>query len=529
MPDLSLTPHPKIFVSYSHDHEEHQKRILELAERLRADGFDTMIDQYVEGTPLQGWPRWMLNQIDWADFILLVCTENYYRRFRGHEAPEVGKGVDWEGAIITTELYDSKSISRRFVPVLFDTGDSDYIPEPVRSFTFHILASEEGYANLTDYLAGTAGIQPAVLGPPPNRKRKTGTPLHFGKRARAEAMASAHFREIPDLSALPAPGGTMGADDTFYIERGADRSAKAAAGRRCETIVVKGPRQFGKSSLLARYVALCRANSKAVASIDFSRFEERIISDYGLFLTSLASQIAQRLRLAPPGDRFDTQQQFLQFFEAQLLPALKCPVVFAFDETDRIMRQDYAQDFFSMVRMWHNERADPDLEWHKVGLALTSSSEPKLFIKDALRSPFNVGLQLLLEPFTNEEAAELNRRYGRPLSDADCVKLHRLVGGHPYLIQDAYYRLYGPNPIPLRTLRSAAVRDNGPFGDHLRAMRSNVKSANLLSVLQQAIQHGTLVDEDDFFRLEGAGLLRRVNGRIVSATQIYADYFRAQP
>jgi hypothetical protein len=34
----------------------------------------------------------MLNCLDWADFILAVCTETYHRRFRGHEEPGKGKG-----------------------------------------------------------------------------------------------------------------------------------------------------------------------------------------------------------------------------------------------------------------------------------------------------------------------------------------------------------------------------------------------------------------------------------------------------
>jgi hypothetical protein len=29
----------------------------------------------------------MLDQLDWAEFVLVVCTETYYRRFRGHEKP----------------------------------------------------------------------------------------------------------------------------------------------------------------------------------------------------------------------------------------------------------------------------------------------------------------------------------------------------------------------------------------------------------------------------------------------------------
>jgi hypothetical protein len=95
---------PRIFISYSHDTPAHKARVLGLSELLRADGIETRLDQYVSGSPAKGWPRWMPDQIDWAEFILLVCTETYYRRFRGHEEPGKGKGADWEGAVITQEI-----------------------------------------------------------------------------------------------------------------------------------------------------------------------------------------------------------------------------------------------------------------------------------------------------------------------------------------------------------------------------------------------------------------------------------------
>ena len=103
------TDNPRVFISYSHDSDEHRARVLGLSERLRNDGVETRLDQYVPGTPAQGWPRWMLDQLDWAEFVLVVCTESYYRRFRGHESPGVGKGVDWEGALITQEINDAQS------------------------------------------------------------------------------------------------------------------------------------------------------------------------------------------------------------------------------------------------------------------------------------------------------------------------------------------------------------------------------------------------------------------------------------
>jgi SEFIR domain len=83
-----------VFCSYSHDSDAHRERVLAVSERLRADGLDTRLDQYENGVPGSGWPRWMMDQLDAADFVLVVCTETYYRRFRGHEETGKGKGAE---------------------------------------------------------------------------------------------------------------------------------------------------------------------------------------------------------------------------------------------------------------------------------------------------------------------------------------------------------------------------------------------------------------------------------------------------
>ncbi len=128
---------PRVFISYSHDSIKHAEHVLGLSERLRQDGVETILDQYEQGTPPKGWPLWMLDQLDQANFVLLICTETYYRRFRGHEEPGVGKGADWEGAVITQKIYDSRSTTTRFVPVLFDPDSPRFIPEPVRGGAHH--------------------------------------------------------------------------------------------------------------------------------------------------------------------------------------------------------------------------------------------------------------------------------------------------------------------------------------------------------------------------------------------------------
>jgi hypothetical protein len=93
---------PRVFVSYSHDSQEHRQNIADFTQELRRQGIDAQVDQFVESAPPLSWPAWMTDQIEGADLVLLVITETYARRFRGHEAPGRGLGVRWEGAIITS-------------------------------------------------------------------------------------------------------------------------------------------------------------------------------------------------------------------------------------------------------------------------------------------------------------------------------------------------------------------------------------------------------------------------------------------
>jgi hypothetical protein len=139
---------PKALISYSHDSPQHARRVLALAERLRKDGVDAQLDQYVAGTPPRGWPRWMEDQLDSAQFVLVVCTETYHRCFHGREEPNKGKGADWEGSSIILELYNARSDTSKFVPVLFEPQDERFIPRPHR----YLLISEDKYAKLYDFL-----------------------------------------------------------------------------------------------------------------------------------------------------------------------------------------------------------------------------------------------------------------------------------------------------------------------------------------------------------------------------------------
>ena len=148
---------PTVFISYSHDSQGHADRVLALADRLRAEGVDVILDQY-EFSPAEGWSLWMERCIRDSDFVLMICTQTYFRRVMGEEEVGKGLGVRWEGSLIRQYIYDTGQ-KTRFIPVFFEDGDSAHIPMPVKDGTqYRIYPEYEAlYRRLTD--------QPAAIKP----------------------------------------------------------------------------------------------------------------------------------------------------------------------------------------------------------------------------------------------------------------------------------------------------------------------------------------------------------------------------
>lgn len=154
---------PRVFLSYSHDSPGHMDRVLELADRLRQEGVDAQLDQY-EVSPPEGWPRWSIQQVEVADFVLAVCTESYRQRFVGKAPAGVGRGVKWEGEYIGQILYDSEGSNKKFVAVVFDEADEAHIPRILRGGTRYNVSSKEGYESLYRHLTGQRWIVKPELG-----------------------------------------------------------------------------------------------------------------------------------------------------------------------------------------------------------------------------------------------------------------------------------------------------------------------------------------------------------------------------
>lgn len=129
MTDAPRTSPIHLFISYSQASPAHGRRVRDLADRLRSHAIAAEIDRY-EGLkgPAISWTARMQKQMRDARYVLVVCTEAYFRRASGTERPGVGKGAIWESREITQAIYDASGHNERFIPIVFARDDSASSP-----------------------------------------------------------------------------------------------------------------------------------------------------------------------------------------------------------------------------------------------------------------------------------------------------------------------------------------------------------------------------------------------------------------
>jgi hypothetical protein len=345
--------------------------------------------------------------------------------------------------------------------------------------------------------------------------------------------------DLTDAIAAPPPTadprletGAMSPSSPFYMARAADAIAVRELGRGGTTVIIKGPRQSGKSSLLARICSSARRNNQRLCYVDFQLMDDAQLNSLRTLLRCLAWKIARFFRTSVKPEPWDEtlgdKEVLTGFIEDSVLGDGE-PAIFIFDEVDRVFDYPCRDDFFALIRAWHNRRATQN-NWERVDIVLAHSTDPSLWIQDVNQSPFNVGERVQLEDFDADQIAALSHRHRLRLSrDRDIVKLMTLVGGQPYLIRQALYTM-ATRQWPVSTLNDVAIEERGPFGDHLRQFRWKLhRNERLRVAIAQILQRGACHDDRDFQKLKAAGLVR---GESCHSGQmryeLYDRYFRTQ-
>ena len=310
------------------------------------------------------------------------------------------------------------------------------------------------------------------------------------------------------------PGGAVPLDSKFYLVRPTDEQFLTSIKRHDSIVLVKGARQMGKTSLLARGLQLARQEGAKVVTTDFQKLNASHIENIEPLFMTLGESIAYQLDLdVYPEEVWQPRRapslNFERYMRREVLEKLSAPLVWGLDEVDRLFTCPYASEVFGLFRTWHNERAiDPNAPWGRLTLAIVYATEAHLFITDQNQSPFNVGTRLELKDFSIEQVAELNRRHDSPLKDpSEVERFFKLLGGHPYLVRRGLHELV-TNNVALSTFEAIADSDEGPFGDHLRRILVLLARDTALSDAVRDILRGQpCPNNESFYRLRSAGVM----------------------
>ena len=112
---------PKVFISYSHDSDEHKKWVLNLATKLRRHGVEVTLDQWNLriGQDL----RFFMEQgINSAKLVLCICSKNYVEKSNNGNG-----GTGYESMILTQELLRNVNTDY-IIPIIRNNTTNQKLP-----------------------------------------------------------------------------------------------------------------------------------------------------------------------------------------------------------------------------------------------------------------------------------------------------------------------------------------------------------------------------------------------------------------
>lgn len=346
--------------------------------------------------------------------------------------------------------------------------------------------------------------------PTPDGMRAIRNQLKVGTRVTPPGAngSSAHLADL---------GGALPLDSDYYLSREADAPAMEAVAARESVLLIRGPSQTGKSSLLARCMEAARQAGAHVILTDIATVPEEDLATMDGLCLHLAGSMADQLGITVDlktewKSQYGAGANLDRFVRRRVLGMDDdSPVLWAVDNLDRAFGRAYTDEFLSRLRLWHENRVlDSVPVWHRFCMALVCATELHLVIADLNRSPFNVGVHVDVGDLSQAEVAELNRRIGPAIDEVDVADCYRLLGGHPFLTARALAdaRLNGNC---WSSARDHILAEGGLFADHLARLRGLIQKDSDLSRAVAAVDGDNPCEEGAFLRLRTAGVLAGAN------------------
>jgi hypothetical protein len=339
------------------------------------------------------------------------------------------------------------------------------------------------------------------------------------------------------------PGSPMEVDSHFYIKPSLEERCFEKIWEPGALIRLRSPQQMGKTSLLHRILNNAQEKDCSTVFINVRQhLDASCQSNLTEFWGGFGQQVVESLALEEKAERAlpKTKRECTNYFQGYILPQSSNPLLLVLDEADQLFEYpEIAKEFFPLLRGWHNFSKTPGMEiWKRMRLIIAHSTDDYSLL-DRQSSPFdNVGFVGRLLPFNIQQVQELAKRYElHELKTAEIDRLMSMVGGHPYLIQQALYCLKQEN-LPLDELLESAPTLTGIYRSHLQNLSDKLQplvtdrpEVNLYDALQQVIisDGNVQLTQKQTFKLEGLGLVQLVGNQVRISCELYRRFFQAFP
>jgi AraC-like DNA-binding protein len=331
------------------------------------------------------------------------------------------------------------------------------------------------------------------------------------------------------------PNGAVPLGSPFYLERALLEEQVEQEIRKPGALVrIKAPREMGKTSLLLRILDYAKRLGYHTVSLNLEQVDQAILSDLNQFLRWLCANTARQLQLKPSLDEYwdedlGSKISCTSYVEDYLLESIATPLVLALDEVNQIFEHpQVAKDFLPLLRSWYEEAKTLPI-WQKLRLIVVHSTE--IYVPLQLnQSPFNVGLPIQLNTFSEREVQQLAQCYGIDWSDGEAARqLMDMVGGHPALVQIALYHL-SRGEITLAQLLETAPTATGIYNHHLQrhwvTLEEQPELAQALDTVLSATEP-VQVDTIQAYKLSSLGLIKQSGDKAIPACKLYRQYFKS--
>ena len=298
-------------------------------------------------------------------------------------------------------------------------------------------------------------------------------------------------------------------------------------------IRVKAPSKMGKTLLLNDILDFANEQEYLTIHINFLQIESNKFENLDLFLRWFCIAISDALELDIDLDQYwhkdrGSKQSCTRFLE-YVLQTYKQPLVLGLDDVDRLLKYpDISQDFFYLLRVWHEEANNNEL-WEQLRLIVVYSTE-NFGSLNINQSPFNVGEVIELEPFNQVQIKQLAQLYDLDLFTTEIEQFSTLLGGHPYLVDSMMPHLINNSEISLDILLEQAPTDIGIFQGFLRELFINLRNDEQLAQIYLKVIQSNIpikIDKASTDKLYWMGLIQwsSSGNTVFPFCELYRLYF----